>query len=199
MSDFTCINCSVRFANAEIQRQHYKTDWHRYNLKRKVATLPPVTAEEFQKRVLQQRHAEENALQENQMVLYCNICRKNFGCENAYRNHLNSKKHKDSVEAAGTNANDVQVTKKILEKKVIIEDEVDEDFDEMDSDEWEDLADNPIDNNDCIFCDNHSEDFIENMKHMCITHSFFIPDADYCSDVKGLMQYLGEKITKGIS
>jgi hypothetical protein len=28
-----------------MQREHYKTDWHRYNLKRKVVDLPPVTAE----------------------------------------------------------------------------------------------------------------------------------------------------------
>jgi len=40
---------------AELQKTHYKTDWHRYNLKRKVADLPPVTAENFQQRVLAQR------------------------------------------------------------------------------------------------------------------------------------------------
>ena len=40
---------------AELQKAHYKTDWHRYNLKRKVADLPPVTAENFQQRVLAQR------------------------------------------------------------------------------------------------------------------------------------------------
>jgi hypothetical protein len=40
---------------AELQKAHYKTDWHRYNLKRKVANLPPVTAENFQERVLAQQ------------------------------------------------------------------------------------------------------------------------------------------------
>ena len=42
---FTCISCHVAFKEANIQREHYKTDWHRYNLKRKVVELPPVTAE----------------------------------------------------------------------------------------------------------------------------------------------------------
>lgn len=42
---FTCISCHVAFKEASIQREHYKTDWHRYNLKRKVVDLPPVTAE----------------------------------------------------------------------------------------------------------------------------------------------------------
>lgn len=49
---YTCITCRVAFKDPEIQRQHYKTDWHRYNLKRKVAELPPVTAENFQTKVI---------------------------------------------------------------------------------------------------------------------------------------------------
>lgn len=52
---FTCITCQVAFADADLQRAHYKTDWHRYNLKRKVASLPHVTAEGFSQRVLAQR------------------------------------------------------------------------------------------------------------------------------------------------
>jgi len=40
---------------AELQKAHYKTDWHRYNLKRKVADLPPVTAVNFQQRVAAQK------------------------------------------------------------------------------------------------------------------------------------------------
>lgn len=52
---FTCITCRVAFADAEFQRSHYKSDWHRYNLKRKVADLPHVSAEGFNQRVLAQR------------------------------------------------------------------------------------------------------------------------------------------------
>jgi len=63
MATYTCITCRVMFADkdgnegraAELQKEHYKTDWHRYNLKRKVADLPPVTAENFQQRVLAQK------------------------------------------------------------------------------------------------------------------------------------------------
>ena len=55
MSAFTCITCRVAFADADLQRAHYKADWHRYNLKRKVADMPPVTADNFQARVLSQK------------------------------------------------------------------------------------------------------------------------------------------------
>ncbi|KAJ1871105.1 pre-60S factor rei1, partial [Coemansia sp. S17] len=58
---FTCIACQVAFYSAEQQRTHYRSDWHRYNLKRKVADLPPVTAESFAQRVIsQQAKAVEN-------------------------------------------------------------------------------------------------------------------------------------------
>lgn len=97
MSHFTCINCDARFANADIQREHYKTDWHRYNLKRRVAQLPPVTAEEFQQRVLTARSATESAIEEQQMSIYCTACRKQFGNQKAHDNHLNSKKHKEAL------------------------------------------------------------------------------------------------------
>lgn len=49
---FTCLACQVVFTTAESQRVHYGTDWHRYNLKRKVAELPPVTSEVFSQKVL---------------------------------------------------------------------------------------------------------------------------------------------------
>lgn len=58
-SPFTCITCRVAFKDLEIQRQHYKSDWHRYNLKRKVAELPPASAEEFQKKVIAQRNKDD--------------------------------------------------------------------------------------------------------------------------------------------
>lgn len=189
---FTCINCSVKFNNADIQREHYKTDWHRYNLKRKVADLPPVTAEEFQNRVLQQRSAEITASQETS--LYCNACRKQFGSQNAHENHLNSKKHKECLEKFNQeNAEGKELTtKSIVQPKEVpmIEDDVEE----VGSDEWEELTENPISTNGCIFCSHQSSDMVENLKHMSIAHSFFIPDAEYCIDLEGLLYYLGDKV-----
>ncbi|KAF6726728.1 Ankyrin repeat and zinc finger domain-containing protein 1 [Oryzias melastigma] len=33
-----------------LQREHYKLDWHRFNLRQKIAGLPPLNAEEFEKK-----------------------------------------------------------------------------------------------------------------------------------------------------
>ena len=76
-SQYTCISCRVAFSSGEIQRDHYRryavhvrhertmialSDWHRYNLKRKVATLAPISVEAFRERVLtQQSEAAQQA------------------------------------------------------------------------------------------------------------------------------------------
>ena len=52
---YTCLKCHVAFPNFDIQRDHFGSDWHRYNLKRSVADLPPVTVEAFRDRVVAQK------------------------------------------------------------------------------------------------------------------------------------------------
>lgn len=54
-SAFTCVTCGSRFITAELQRQHMKTDWHRYNLKRRVADLPSISSDVFAHKILQQQ------------------------------------------------------------------------------------------------------------------------------------------------
>lgn len=230
MSNFTCINCSVKFASADIQRDHYKTDWHRYNLKRRVAELPPVTAEEFQTRVLQMRSAEVTANEERQMSLYCNACRKQFGNQKAHDNHLNSKKHKENIvkfENDITNSDKEVTTKSLVQQRPHpaiaaaaqgkgkfalqqvaqrqdMEDDEDcddDDYEDVDEEEQvgeveelEEIAENPLKDRDCLFCPHEAEDVMDNLKHMSQAHSFFIPDVEYCTDVEGLLYYLGEKV-----
>ncbi|XP_029109410.1 zinc finger protein 622 [Scleropages formosus] len=105
MSSYTCISCRVAFADGDVQRAHYKTDWHRYNLKRKVADMPPVTAENFQERVLAQRAAiEEQAHAQSERATTCDTCGKRFSSANAHQNHLRSHKHQEAEKRALTAA-----------------------------------------------------------------------------------------------
>ena len=89
---YTCITCRVAFASPDLQRAHYKSDWHRYNLKRKVAEMPAITAEEFKQRVLAQQ--AQTAEAQKDTATMCKVCSKHFNTENAYSNHLQSKKHR---------------------------------------------------------------------------------------------------------
>ena len=47
----TCIACGVGapgFRSAEEQRAHFKTDWHRYNVKRRLEGQPHVSRDQFE-------------------------------------------------------------------------------------------------------------------------------------------------------
>lgn len=48
---YTCIGCGYAFLDADAQRAHYASELHRYNAKRRVAGLPPVTAELFEEKI----------------------------------------------------------------------------------------------------------------------------------------------------
>lgn len=65
-SSFTCNTCGLKFLTAELQRQHMKTEWHRYNLKRKVAQLPLVSSETFAEKVLALKESEQGQKQEDE-------------------------------------------------------------------------------------------------------------------------------------
>ncbi|XP_058250758.1 cytoplasmic 60S subunit biogenesis factor ZNF622 isoform X1 [Hemibagrus wyckioides] len=118
MSSYTCISCRVQFSDADVQRAHYKTDWHRYNLKRKVANMPPVTAENFQERVLAQRAAAEQQLADAHSLTTCSSCNKKFSSDNAYNNHLQSHKHQQAERKAAAVAQEAvqRMNEKNLEK-----------------------------------------------------------------------------------
>lgn len=64
---------------------------------------------------------------------------------------------------------------------------------QVDSDEEMELE---MDTNQCVFCKEISPDFVANLKHMSVVHSFFIPDTEYCISLEQLVEYLLIKVTK---
>ncbi|KAJ8942920.1 hypothetical protein NQ314_009895 [Rhamnusium bicolor] len=104
------------------------------------------------------------------------------------------KKLKVEIEWKGDNISIPKIENKSSSMDI---DEDQSELEEVDSDEWDEDIENPIDNNDCLFCSHHSRNFIKNLEHMTIVHSFFIPDIEYCTDLNGLLRYLGEKISVG--
>lgn len=54
-----CPTCVQEFANIAAHKNHYKSDFHRYNLKRKMVKLAPITEEQFKAKKTES-HAEEN-------------------------------------------------------------------------------------------------------------------------------------------
>ena len=202
---YTCITCRVAFVDPELQRSHYKTDWHRYNLKRKVAELPPVTAENFKERVLAQRAVDAVEAKHE----FCQICKKHFTSENSYQSHLRSRKHKEreifvqktakgskqepSKEEKSTDSELLEMNKKKgVDKEIIKDAEVKEEEEEEESDS--DFEPEPLEISECLFCPQSTDDLELNLKHMSLVHGFFLPDVQYLVDIKGLILHLCEKV-----
>ncbi|MCJ1362731.1 hypothetical protein MMC16_001837 [Acarospora aff. strigata] len=70
------------------------SDWHRYNLKRRVASLPPISSEVFTEKVLTAQASSTAAAAKASFEKVCSACQKTYYSENAYQNHLGSQKHK---------------------------------------------------------------------------------------------------------
>ncbi|KAF7638334.1 C2H2-type domain-containing protein [Meloidogyne graminicola] len=189
----TCLACKLVFADAIIQKQHYAKEWHRYNIKRHVANLPPINEATFLEKS-HQIELEREQLEANKEVI-CSHCHKKFKSSKALENHLNSRKHKENIQKLTDLENNPsnQEPKKIGEpiSKSIpkdinfknIEDELNENY--------------GIPIGDCLFCSSSLNDFDSSMKHMSKEHGFLIPDINYCSDILGLIKYLGLKIGAG--
>eukprot|EP01135_Chromosphaera_perkinsii_P004719 Nk52_evm30s294 gene=Nk52_evmTU30s294 len=208
LSSYTCINCRVQFQNCDVQRAHYKTDWHRYNLKRKVAGLAPVSAENFKERLEVQKQDVEKKQELQEYTTSCTICKKNYSSENAYNTHIQSKKHKEKAlkhaaskkdeadsGAKGSDANGKKQTAKTEGSKPSLASLVNETGKDLEELYLEKAVNLGLE--DCIFCSKKSASFDANLAHMTQAHSFFIPDVEYLVDAEGLIKYLGEKVSVG--
>jgi len=77
------------------------SDWHRYNLKRRVTSLPPITSEVFTEKVLQAQASSNAAATKAAFEKSCTICQRTYFSENAYKNHIKSLKHRTKQAGAG--------------------------------------------------------------------------------------------------
>jgi pre-60S factor REI1 len=206
-SSFTCASCRVIFTNVEDQRSHYQSEWHRYNLRRKVADRPPVTEQAYHLKVQtasDNQTATLEAQQEASKSRECLACRKTFASAAAYENHLNSKKH---IESAGKYAESDKVVR-IIESGAI--DAVPKSFMETEISLPENATDADIDAaieihmassksrlevSDCLYCPSRFDSMEDCINHMHLQHSFYIPDIDYLKDLPGLMRHLADKVS----
>jgi len=212
---FTCLACQVAFRTPEHQRNHYQTDWHRYNLKRKVADLPAIAAEQFAQKVLTQQQAESKVLN-----FSCELCKKIYSTENAFKNHLQSKRHRDfslRKEASETSethslepdpyfplsdTDQSDLSRNASKSDLLQEREIIKALNEADTeDKVVELLEKKMQLSvkllpeDCLFCTHKSEGFDSNVLHMTNEHSLFIPDIEYVINIRGLIKYLGDKIS----
>ncbi|KAF4353535.1 hypothetical protein CsatB_008625 [Cannabis sativa] len=92
MSGLACNACNKEFIDDSEQKFHYKSEWHRYNLKRKIAGVPGVTEVLFMARQAALAQ-EKNKLSETPMLYSCGLCGKGYRSSKAHAEHLKSRNH----------------------------------------------------------------------------------------------------------
>lgn len=97
-ASFTCNTCGVKFINAELQRQHMKTEWHRYNLKRRVAGLPSITAGVFAEKILTLKHLAKNENEDEYGFYVATRKKKTNGERQLTKKFLKSQKNRGRTE-----------------------------------------------------------------------------------------------------
>ncbi|KAF3985071.1 hypothetical protein FT663_04740 [Candidozyma haemuli var. vulneris] len=163
-----------------------KTDWHRYNLKRRVTQLPPVDEETFQSKsktiesgssssspAHDTEKSEQRKLKQDRKVKRERLRQQRESLLKGVDDVPN--KPEPNQSAGEDDAN------KIIEEK--IKQRVD------------------IKPTTCLFCQNKKHSTFntveENVSHMTKVHGLFIPEKKYLVDVEGLISYLGEKLGLG--
>ncbi|KAH8995627.1 C2H2 type zinc-finger-domain-containing protein [Lactarius akahatsu] len=194
-------------------------------MRRRVASLPPVSAAVFNQKVLERR--QETAVAVSPKGSTCEICNKVYTTENAYRSHIISRKHRENeLKAVSRRTTDDARPVGIATEKApstaggtpqpaaidtakqkappvaptsgpaSAADDLDDEG-ALTLDEKIAAARSRLSPTDCLFCAQASSSIADNLLHMSGEHSFFIPDVEYLTDPTGLVTYLGEKIAVG--
>ena len=190
----TCMSCGGFAAGSfDELREHYKTEWHRHNLKRKVAELAPLSFEEFQERVaafLGQSSDDRSKKKEHLGKKAREKAEKR--AQAAQQREEQRQARADAQAAGGGEIEEAEEEEPARRAQP--------DFASMTEEQYMQWrADNAIQlqPGDSLF-DQHSEESLElNLEYMGITHGFFVPFVDQCSDVAGLVEYLGQKVSIG--
>ena len=209
-------------------------------MKRRVAGLPPVSAQVFNKKVLERK--SETAIMASAKGSVCQVCkyapwfiqsivsqgsdycfvrmcpRKTYTTENAYRSHINSKKHRETelklanrrnsqteaphtgehaeatTDAPGIPAAQSEPSPRLVSGEQQSEAETETSKPQSIDDRIASLR-SRISPLQCLFCPALAFQSIdENVSHMASAHSFFIPDLEYLTNLSGLLSLLGERI-----
>lgn len=184
-----CVACQHSYI-VEDQKSHYQSQWHRYNVKRKVAKMPPVSLEVFEQAMKDLEEAEENKQKRN-ITFSCKICRKKFKSEETLFNHLETKKHKQKVAKEEKKlGRELQKYEYIYENNF---DEISETTSQTSVRTESTIPLQRIPEYHCLCCPKQLNSTSECLDHMT-SHGFFIPFIEKVVSVEKLLEFIGELI-----
>jgi len=193
---YTCMTCRMFFDSAEVQRNHYRAPWHCFNLKRKVAGLPPVSEESFEDKV--------KALKTEKIALdHQALAAKHRPASKKTHKFQITKGKGNGRNAAGNlamAADELGISLEDTPVESVDDDSAEEEEPELTEEEMiEQRLKNarPVPVTECLFDGHESSDLESNLEYTRSKFSFFLPEIENLVDLEGLMTYLGEKVGVG--
>lgn len=188
-TNMMCNHCLYVSKTYEEMKEHYKSEFHKYNLNRVTMNLAPLSYEDykrkkdfFMKKMEEKKKAEENLKLKSQN-LFCEICSKKFNSSKKLEEHLNSKNHlknkakkdeekKDEISEISTSSkNEIKEPKNKEPEKTTLDDITC-----------------------CLFCNFKSDNLKNNFYHMVQMHNLEIPFIFYIKNYEELIKILAKKI-----
>lgn len=187
-----------------------KSDWHRYNLKRRVAHLPPISEDVFSSKVqaLSSDNVEgASVANKKKQLTKKEIRRREKEVLLEKKKQLLKLAHQNAVESMEQRQGFISPTdgNTSFEEKAGAVEEEDDDEDELTEEKLEEKlileklankVDIPLE--ECLFCTKRRfKDMECNLEHMFKQHGFYIPEQKFLVDKEGLLKYISEKIGLG--
>ena len=188
-TNMMCNHCLYVSKTYEEMKEHYKSEFHKYNLNRVTMNLAPLSYEDykrkkdfFMKKMEEKKKAEESLKLKSQN-LFCEICSKKFNSSKKLEEHLNSKNHlknkakkdeekKDELSEISTSSkNEIKEPKNKEPEKTTLDDITC-----------------------CLFCNFKSDNLKNNFYHMVQMHNLEIPFIFYIKNYEELIKILAKKI-----
>ena len=179
------------FANRGELAEHYKSDWHAYNLKRRQAGLKLLTRLEFAARLqaAQAARREQELLQQTQKQSHLKKDKK----------HKNKKDNKPSKMLMVATNETNETAESTIPTSISVSDAREDQVmtEPSAATDAEEPASITIDPCQSLYDSHVSPSLDDNVNYMRKHYDWFIPDADYLVDLEGLLGYCHEKISIG--
>jgi len=209
---FTCVTCGLCFESSDGQKAHFRTDLHRFNLKRKTVGLPPVSQEAYDASRAPAESAPSPTAaaaavaageeQQTKVVFECAMCKKRFRNARAFELHYESRKHRLRARDLGVSP-DLPEEMAAAAAAILSTTRAAQEAEKSEEQLLAEIQARPrLSDAECLFCsavavassDGSEDAFAANLAHMAREHGFFVPDLECCTDLRGLVAYLAEKV-----
>lgn len=182
VGEFIYCNCCQTNIPIDQKLEHYQSQWHRYNVKRKCAGMGPIPHAIFQSKITELQTQKDEKIAEDEAIYHCDISRKKFKSKAQLDQWQKSKKFKALVKksenAPAPTPTPTTTTRPTAPK--------------MDP-----STPQPIPINQCLFDNRVFANYKENLNYMTQKYNFFIPYIEYLVSVQDLLTFCGFKVGMG--